>query len=177
MQFIANNTSIPVPKVYCAFRHKEKTYIVMERIDGEMLGQGWFSRTKESKEHLLRQLRRLVAEMREIPALQDPKIASVIGGTLYDQRLPKPPGNAVRFRPFDDVATFHRFLRRGVEANSNHLPEGNELINLHSQKWPTCFTHADSSSLNILVRADNIVGIVDWETAGWYPSYWEYTMD
>jgi hypothetical protein len=29
--------------------------------------------------------------------------------------------------------------------------------------------------LNILVRGDVIVGIVDWETAGWYPSYWEYT--
>jgi hypothetical protein len=21
----------------------------------------------------------------------------------------------------------------------------------------------------------DIVGIIDWETAGWYPSYWEYT--
>ncbi|KAF3017292.1 hypothetical protein E8E15_004805 [Penicillium rubens] len=22
---------------------------------------------------------------------------------------------------------------------------------------------------------DDIVGIIDWETSGWYPSYWEYT--
>ncbi|KAI5455828.1 hypothetical protein BGZ63DRAFT_340010, partial [Mariannaea sp. PMI_226] len=36
-------------------------------------------------------------------------------------------------------------------------------------------THGDLSSLNILVRGDEVVGVVEWETAGWFPSYWEYT--
>ncbi|PQE13417.1 Aminoglycoside phosphotransferase protein [Rutstroemia sp. NJR-2017a BVV2] len=27
----------------------------------------------------------------------------------------------------------------------------------------------------MLVREDNAVGIIDWETAGWLPYYWEYT--
>lgn len=31
------------------------------------------------------------------------------------------------------------------------------------------------SAVNILVRNDNIVGIIEWATAGWLPSYWEYT--
>lgn len=39
----------------------------------------------------------------------------------------------------------------------------------------TVLTHGDLSSLNILAHGDDIVGIVDWATAGWYPSYWEYT--
>lgn len=34
-------------------------------------------------------------------------------------------------------------------------------------------THGDLSSLNILVRADEAVAIVDWETAGWFSLYWE----
>lgn len=37
------------------------------------------------------------------------------------------------------------------------------------------FTHGDLSSLNILVHGEEVVGIIDWETSGWYPSYWEYT--
>jgi thiamine kinase-like enzyme len=37
------------------------------------------------------------------------------------------------------------------------------------------FTHGDLSSLNVLASGDKITGIVDWETAGWYPSYWEYS--
>lgn len=36
-------------------------------------------------------------------------------------------------------------------------------------------THGDLSSLNILVKDDQVVGIIDWETAGWFPAYWEYT--
>ena len=36
-------------------------------------------------------------------------------------------------------------------------------------------THGDLSSTNVLVHGDDVVGIVDWETAGWWPSYWEYT--
>jgi hypothetical protein len=29
--------------------------------------------------------------------------------------------------------------------------------------------------MDVLVRDDGIVGIIDWETAGLLPSYWEYT--
>ena len=28
---------------------------------------------------------------------------------------------------------------------------------------------------NIIVKGGKIVAIVDWEMAGWYPEYWEYT--
>ena len=40
MQFLAQKTSIPVPKIYCAFTRKGWTYIVMEQIHGEMAGRG-----------------------------------------------------------------------------------------------------------------------------------------
>lgn len=166
MQFIARNTSIPVPKIYCAFKHDDWTYIVMERIDGQKLGQGWSLRTKESRHHLLGQLKGMVTEMRSIPAPEKMGVASVSGGSLYDGRLPKPPGDSLRVGPFDNIAEFHLYLRRGIEANPNHFPAVNELMELHRGTWPLCFTHADLSSLNILVRDDNVIGIVDWETAG-----------
>jgi thiamine kinase-like enzyme len=38
-------------------------------------------------------------------------------------------------------------------------------------------THGDLCPLNILVESKDILhiaGIVDWETAGAYPEYWEY---
>jgi len=35
MQFVAQNTSIPVPRVYCSFLHKNRAYIVMERLPGK----------------------------------------------------------------------------------------------------------------------------------------------
>ena len=35
-------------------------------------------------------------------------------------------------------------------------------------------THGDLVPRNILVKNGRIVGIIDWEMAGFYPEYWEY---
>ncbi|KAG7138524.1 hypothetical protein HYQ45_004275 [Verticillium longisporum] len=37
------------------------------------------------------------------------------------------------------------------------------------------FTHADLNPSNIQYHNGRITGIIDWEFAGWYPEYWEYT--
>lgn len=172
MMFIAQRTNIPVPKVYMSFKHKGLTYLVMQRIQGHALGRGWQQRTPESRAKLLASLKAHVAEMRELRA-ESPAICSVNGGSLYDPRMPKA---TIRYGPFDDVHDFHDYLRDGIQDHDNHTPDVRKLIRLHNEKWegPT-FTHGDLSSINILARGDEIVGIVDWETAGWYPSYWEYT--
>ncbi|KAL5342733.1 hypothetical protein BJX70DRAFT_409707 [Aspergillus crustosus] len=38
------------------------------------------------------------------------------------------------------------------------------------------FSHGDFRAHNIMVDDDeHLSGFLDWETAGWYPEYWEYT--
>ena len=172
IRFISQRTSIPVPKVICAFEHRGVTYIVMERIDGQMVGSGWLNRSVASRTKILTQLRGLIQQMRDIPAPSDVGVANVDGGAIYDCRL---PGPSLHFGPFRDVAHFHHHLRRGFEHDTRLEPEINRLIDLGSGQWSIVFTHGDLSSLNILVQGDKVVGIVDWETAGWYPAYWEYT--
>jgi thiamine kinase-like enzyme len=50
---------------------------------------------------------------------------------------------------------------------------------------PPVFSHSDIYRKNILVRktskhtwekCDYDVSLVDWEDAGWYPSYWDYAI-
>lgn len=41
MRFVLQHTSIPVPKVLCAFTHSGRTYIVIERIKGDIISNGW----------------------------------------------------------------------------------------------------------------------------------------
>ncbi|KFA81645.1 hypothetical protein S40288_09171, partial [Stachybotrys chartarum IBT 40288] len=36
------------------------------------------------------------------------------------------------------------------------------------------FTHGDLQRKNLLLREDGTVVMLDWEAAGWYPSFWEY---
>lgn len=172
MRFISQNTSIPVPNVLCAFTHYGSTYIVMERIQGDIIGAGWVKRSEGSKAQLLSQLKEMIQEMRELQPRKGMGIASVDGGSLFDCRL---PGPSLRFGPFYSIRDFHRHLRSGMELDNDLDAEIQNLIKQQNRDWPLMFTHGDLSSLNILVREDKIVGIIDWETAGWYPSYWEYT--
>ncbi|KAJ5720912.1 kinase-like protein [Penicillium malachiteum] len=172
MRFISQHTSIPVPKVLCAFTRSGWTYIVMERIEGDIIGNGWVKRSEDSKAKLLSQLAEKIREMRGLRPPEGTMIASVDDGSLFDCRI---PGPSLRFGPFDTIQDFHRHLRMGMEFDSRLDTDIQELIKGQSKSWPLMFTHGDLSSLNILVRGDDIVGIIDWETAGWYPSYWEYT--
>ena len=36
------------------------------------------------------------------------------------------------------------------------------------------FSHGDMHAHNILIQDGHVVGILDWEMAGWYPEYWEW---
>ncbi|RKF82150.1 hypothetical protein GcM1_174015 [Golovinomyces cichoracearum] len=171
LQFISQHTSIPVPQVYCSFIHKDQTYIVMQKIQGEMLAHGWISRTAESKAKIHSQLREMVAEMRKLPPVTC-RVSNVDGGILYDGRIDGP----MNFGPFENIQKFHQYLRGGLAAHETNLDDVKELIAWHDGTWNMpVFTHGDLSSLNILARGDKVVGIVDWETSGWYPDYWEYT--
>lgn len=41
----------------------------------------------------------------------------------------------------------------------------------------TVFTHAGIAPRNITIDEQNkVMGILDWEYAGWYPDYWEYAQ-
>lgn len=172
MRFVSRLTSIPVPKIICAFEHRGQTYLLMQRINGEMLATGWVNRSAASQATVLAELKELVREMREIPSSHCEGVANVDGGSLYDTRL---PGPSSRFGPFTNVQDFHNYLRGGINSHPGNSPEVTQLVEFHGVGWPLVMTHADLSSQNILARGDKIVAIIDWETAGWYPAYWEYT--
>ncbi|KAB5550937.1 serine/threonine protein kinase [Coniochaeta sp. 2T2.1] len=179
MQIVSENTSIPVPKVLTAFEHKGRTFILMERIEGQRLSQGWVQRPDKSKTRILSQLKAMTEQLRGIPPPQHIRgVCDVTGGPVYDPRFAK---DSI-WGPFPTIAALHKELRFGQEVEdfnehqlSNH-PGFAGLVTFHRQLWPTTyFTHGDLSSLNIIVRGDDVVGIIDWETAAWMPPYWEYT--
>jgi len=157
VHLLSRHMSIPVPKILCAFTHSGWTYIVMERAQGDMIGNGWVKRSEESRAKLLSQLGNMVREMRELQPPEGMGIASVDRGSLFDCRV---PGRSLRFAPFNTVQDFHQHLRRGMEFDSRLDPQIQNLIQQQSKSWPLVFTHGDLSSLNILVR-DDIVGIID----------------
>ncbi|KAH8197711.1 hypothetical protein TruAng_008128 [Truncatella angustata] len=175
MQFVAQRTSIPVPKIRYAFIHKGETYIVMNRIEGQMVWHGWHSRSEESKQRIREQLRAMVADLRSIPPPAGTGVASMNGGPFCDCHLP----SKLLWGPYPTTRAFHEALANNanIDVEYENLPlEVSELFHFYQKSSnKLVFSHNDLSSLNILTRGDRVVGIVDWETAGWFPPYWEYT--
>lgn len=182
LRFIAEHTSVPVPTVYHAFKHRDKTYILMKRIRGETMAKRWRSLSDTSKASIFSQLKQIIEELRSIPS-QTIGVSNLDGGPLYDCRLPQTSS----WGPFDTIYDFHLALRnnitiRSLEAQTQSslgpatISDIEKLVAFHeSVIRPPVLTHGDLSSFNILVRNDKVVGIIDWETAGWLPYYWEYT--
>ncbi|KAH9218061.1 kinase-like domain-containing protein, partial [Leptodontidium sp. 2 PMI_412] len=173
LRFIAEHTSIPVPKVYHAFTHRGKTYILMERIRGETTAKRWRLLSETSKASIFIQLKQMIEELRSIPS-DSMTVSNLEGGPIQDCRLPQ----SSSWGPFKSVYDFQLALRNNVTLTRSCCYFGcTKLIEFHeSVLRPLVFTHGDLSSFNILLRDDQVVGIIDWETAGCLPYYWEYTM-
>lgn len=173
LEFIRKNTRIPVPKVLCAFEYRGLVYIAMERLPGQPLSRGWLQRRDVSKAHILQQVRGYIDELRMVPRAQGQNlIAGVDGGPFFDQRL---PGATMQIGPFASVKDFHTYLETGQGSRFEH-EDVQRLQALHeSISEAVCLTHNDLSSFNILADGEQVTGIIDWESAAWLPSYWEYT--
>ncbi|KAF2967600.1 hypothetical protein GQX73_g6015 [Xylaria multiplex] len=180
MKYLAENTTIPVPKVYCSFVHKNMAYVVMERIQGEPLPRAWRSMPEESRENVISQLRLIFQELHSLPPPPGTGVESCVGGSLFDSRIIR--GNP-RFGPFKTIQEFHFWLRGDFKPEDLKDREKDQdfhdMIDMMRQQdghWPPpAFAHGDLNPSNILVRDGKVVGLIDWEFSGWYPHYWDYT--
>ncbi|KAF2208991.1 hypothetical protein CERZMDRAFT_100978 [Cercospora zeae-maydis SCOH1-5] len=174
MNFVRQNTSIPVPKVYFACEYKGRAYIVMQKMKGASLANTWDSRSEDSKQRVIQQLTTIVNDLRRIPVPTGIGVCNVDYGPIFDPRLPRKR----HWGPFRTIRDFHLALLDGHDftgCSSESYPQLQELASFYNWPWEQpVFTHGDLSSLNILCQGDEVVGIIDWETAGWLPPYWEY---
>lgn len=180
MNFVAANTSIPVPAVHCSFVHNNRAFIVMERIQAKSLADAWNTLSDTDRNSIFAQLRNMMQELRALSPPSGTGIESCLGGSLRDSRIPR---SRPRFGPFKSTQDFHMWLREDLKPEEHpdrtcdqDWEEIKEMVAQQDGSWPSpVFTHGDLNPFNILVRGDQVVSIIDWEFAGWYPYYWEYT--
>lgn len=178
----------------------QDAYILMTRLPGKAVSSYILENMTPGQLRRFRHdLTNLIQQIRHIQNPYPYKICSAAGGPLTDFRLiTKPPAidmdmdidmdmaNPEVAGPFHSEEEFNQFLVRSAAADPLQrrlVPDpagrGNfadEIRRVHSKMRGICFTHADLAPRNLLVMEDGrLSGIVDWETAGFYPNYWEYT--
>lgn len=177
LHMVRRYTSIPVPKpldFVTMPAHAtdepacEEGYLLMNRIPGVPLSRCHEVLSDNDVAQITTQLQDHVTQLRAIPKTINPSkaICDTLGGACRDSRVRG--GNPIG--PFVDEAAFSQMLRNSDEPSRR----GHSIF----------FTHADLNPRNILVaealRHDGslgwrVTGILDWEMAGYYPEYWEYT--
>lgn len=174
MDFIARNTAIPVPRPLDIFTFRGVTYILMEFIKGRLLADVWHALSSDQKHDAMRQLKGYMAQLRSLTPSNPTRVQAVNGGPIIDSKMDSAP-----WGPFDDVEAFNR--RFGHEYVRNRLDQydptfSQAFAKVEGRRWKVAFTHGDLGPYNILWDDGKIVGIIDWECAGWLPEYWEYYM-
>ncbi|KAM5447308.1 hypothetical protein MaudCBS49596_006072 [Microsporum audouinii] len=168
MQFVQKYTTIPVPRVTKVYMCGKKQHLVMDAVDGQTLDSAWPDLTEEQRLNIVQEFTAFIQQLRGLVPPKEGTIGSTSLGPGYDHRL----GDR-HFGPFNNIADFHLYVRRGVSLEFWDEPV--KQVHDPSRSYAIKYSHADICPNNVLVKNGKIVAIIDWEFAGWYPEYWEYT--
>lgn len=145
----------------------------MDRLTGasQTLEDAWHRLSDERKVVIAEQLERYISQLRALPPPSGLRsICSVTGGRIRCFRL---HGDATT-GPFRDEEHMNLQLRYLQPLDDPRIPE--IVRKVHSTQHPLVFTHNDFFPRNIMIDEESakVVAILDWESAGWFPSHWEY---
>lgn len=165
---LAAKLQLPVPRVYESERTLEGTISIrMDFIEGSRLDDAWPDMTAGEKVDVCGQLKQILKDMRSIKS-EDGIIGSCSGGLVRDCRR----YDTYTGGPFDNEDSFNNFILDFLKATPT--PIRNAIARQLVPNHRIVFSHGDLVMHNIIVKGSKIMGLIDWEYAGWYPEYWEY---
>ena len=155
----------------------------MTRMPGtELYEELWDWFEPEEKETIISEFKTCMDVVRSWPRPlhgivgQNQRICYIVGTSLRSVRVP-----SSRIGPCRDEEEFNKTLidpagTSHAKAFPNYERDLARAAKLHEKQHKIVFSHGDLSPCNILVTHDgHLSAILDWESAGWYPEYWDFT--
>lgn len=140
----------------------------MSYIPGRPLTKTWVTLTHDEKIDIMAQVRNMLLHL-TIPDEAPNMIGSCDGLEIRDSRIVN-----THFAPVcHDEREFNKWM---VTTIASAPPDVRRDYHrkLNSRKHRIVFCHGDLSPDNIIINEYlKVVGLIDWEDAGYYPEYWE----
>lgn len=179
MKLVKEHTDVPVPEVYLATYTASEARLAMSVTPGTPLKTVWDNLDDKTKRRVCSETWDIIAKLRCIPKppeLQHLFLCLADGSPCGQDPLVagthcfSSPGPLI-----NDDAVRARIYKCYYEANGRKYE--NELPSMLPRSTTSVFSHADIAPYNIMFdeKSLKITGIIDWERAGWYPDYWEYS--
>ncbi|KAB8356387.1 hypothetical protein FH972_023970 [Carpinus fangiana] len=164
LQLVEAYTTIPAPRLIDYIKTDKATYLVMTTVPGDEAFAVLSGLDKGQKAALSAELRSAVSQLRRIPNPHQHAICNAMGGQVKDVRIWK--NYAGPFRSETELNDYNCQLARQIKE---------ELADTFLRKHKLYFSHADLNTTNVMIKDGKFSGIVDFDFAGWWPEYWEYT--
>lgn len=164
LQLVEKYTSIPAPLWFDDYEENGSTTLITTAVQGQPLQSVFHRLSYQEREQLSKDLKMIICELRRIPNQTPYRFASTLGNAIFDYRIGE-------FGPFNEASDFHKSLipeHTTTETRQAATP-------IHSRHHSSFFTHADINWTNILIDQGRLAALVDWECAGYFPVYWEFT--
>lgn len=172
--FIRSRTDIPAPRVLGEYTLGRMQTAVsgyfMEKVEGETLASVWLGLSLIKRKRIADQIAEYLRVLRVVNA-------TYIGGVEVDL----PVRDEWLFYQHEPYGPFHstdEFWEAITDSRELAVPVSPEALAALRRRMPECepftFTHGDLHTKNIIVQDDKVVGLIDWETAGYYPVWWEH---
>jgi aminoglycoside phosphotransferase len=163
----AERAGLPVPHVHeTGSMSKAVRYIRMDYVPGQPLDKIWNDMTTPQKTSIARQLRDILVKMRSVTP---PFIGACDGTEIRDSRV----YNIYTAPVCSDEHAFNEYLISGLNAKVAPAIRKSLRARLRTDHR-IVLSHCDLAPRNIMVQDGTIVGLLDWEDAGYYAEYWEY---
>lgn len=183
--FVRETQAVPVPEVFALYSTTDERghsikFIVMEYIPGQGLNTLWTRLDPPQKAKLSSALRLHFDALRNIPA---PGYFGCISKRPFEESMlwtaPEDDIGQVISGPFDSEPELNNALVEKYLYNSGLKHKASyyrRMLQLVLRDHGSVFTHGDFQRKNIIVKDDGAVVLIDGETVGWYPEYWEYAL-
>ena len=165
-------STFPAPRPHGLVCLDSSYLLFMTYIPGLTLEEVWPQLQDSDKQALSDQLNAMFRELRSLPLPDSSRLGGVQGDGCKDGR------RTVRAttKPIMGVEQFKDWVFAGSRHPSPLYAEFLRSLTPVSERC--VFTHSDVRPANIIVKVDTngswrVAAIVDWESSGFYPDYWE----
>jgi hypothetical protein len=176
MQYLQNHKpSIPAPRPHGLVKMNKFYLIFMTFISGLDLEEAWPQLEDNQKRDISSQLDVILSDLRSLPFPENQPLGGVQGEGCKDARR----NIRVSSTPIMTPEDFEDFIFSKPNFGSPVYLKFLKSFSPSDQPVQGCiFTHGDIRPANIKIKQNEdgswkVLGIMDWESSGFYPAYWE----
>jgi Phosphotransferase enzyme family len=173
-QSLARDLGIRAPEIRRKITKKNRSYIIMDRVHGVTLETCWSRLGWIATIRLAFVLRKFVRRMRDVTSLTAGGLATGASKSLWFEDYYGLPLHATPSEIHSYITFWLEYPQKRPQLYPD--PEIHRRNTTLIPSLPTrfVFIHEDLAPRNILIDEHRRMWLIDWESAGFYPFYFEY---